>query len=80
MEDFNKIEEKSFADRERGLRNLVIPLKYKEILKAMVYRHSATMEKTGTSASKPDHEIDLVRGKGRGLIIFLYGPPGVGKV
>ncbi|PGH05352.1 hypothetical protein AJ79_06821 [Helicocarpus griseus UAMH5409] len=68
------------AKRERGFRNLVIPPRYKELLKAMVKDHATSMENmSGASSSRPRTEIDLVRGKGRGRIIFLYGPPGVGK-
>jgi ATP-dependent Lon protease len=66
--------------RESGFNNLVIPHGYKELLKAMVKNYSASMDSRSGSTSKPGSEIDLVRGKGRGLIIFLYGPPGVGKV
>ncbi|KAL9106128.1 MAG: hypothetical protein Q9227_008828 [Pyrenula ochraceoflavens] len=66
--------------REKGFQNLVIPPRYKELLKAMVKDHATSMEaQSGLLSSKPRTEIDLVRGKGRGRIIFLYGPPGVGK-
>jgi SpoVK/Ycf46/Vps4 family AAA+-type ATPase len=66
-------------DRDKGFRDLVIPESYKSLLKAMVKNHSSGMDNEKKSISKPTTEVDLVRGKGRGLIIFLYGPPGVGK-
>lgn len=38
------------------------------------------MEKTKRSHTLPKPtQIDLVRGKGQGLIILLHGPPGSGK-
>lgn len=35
--------------------------------------------KTHTLGSENSHQVDLVRGKGKGLIILLHGVPGVGK-
>ena len=52
-------------------------------MEALVKTHSRG--KMGIQKQKPDFakverkQIDLVRGKGQGIIILLHGPPGVGK-
>lgn len=58
-----------------GFESLVLPEGHKETLLALVETHSK-----GKSGQKvPERQIDLVRGKGKGLIILLHGEPGVGK-
>lgn len=52
--------------------NLVLPSEQKELIKALVETH----EGSNRSNDKFD---DFIIGKGRGLIINLFGPPGVGK-
>ncbi|KAI9891861.1 MAG: hypothetical protein M1814_002246 [Vezdaea aestivalis] len=47
---------------------LVLPQEHKSIVKALATSHK----------SKEDFD-DLVKGKGKGLIVLLHGPPGVGK-
>lgn len=64
--------------RTKPFDSLVIPGSYKRMLKAMVEDHTESQVKKPNVASGKD--IDLVSGKGRGLIIFLCGPPEVGKV
>ena len=51
--------------------DLVIPDEYKRTVQALV--------KTQALGSGNSHQVDLVRGKGKGLIILLHGVPGVGK-
>lgn len=53
--------------------NLVMPVKKKDMLQALVQEHLA-----GTAAGEASFD-DVVKGKGQGLIILLHGPPGVGK-
>jgi AAA+ superfamily predicted ATPase len=55
--------------REKALKRLVIKEEYKKMMIAMVEAYM--LEQPGFS--------DIVMGKGRGLIILLHGPPGVGK-
>ena len=55
--------------REKAFKRLVINEDYKNMLFAMVEAYRP--EQPGFS--------DIVTGKGRGLIILLHGPPGVGK-
>jgi SpoVK/Ycf46/Vps4 family AAA+-type ATPase len=82
--DIEKVEEidKSEEARKSGWKELVIPEKYSQLLVSLVDNHtSGFAAKKGLSigAGVPSVQIDLVRGKGRGLIILLHGPPGSGK-
>lgn len=61
-----------------GWENLVIDENIKEMVLALVDNH----ERPHGSQSTIDGalpSVDLVQGKGRGLIILLHGEPGVGK-
>jgi hypothetical protein len=53
---------------------LVLPESQKELVQALVAEHTA--RSTDPSIAAFD---DIVKGKGRGLILVLHGPPGVGK-
>lgn len=55
--------------REKAFKRLVIKEEYKKMLIAMV--EAFMLEQPGFS--------DIVTGKGRGLVILLHGPPGIGK-
>lgn len=66
-------------ERMRGFNDLVIPVNYRQLLLALVENHargSANIQGLETSTSG---HMDLVAGKGNGLIILLHGPPGAGK-
>ena len=52
---------------------MVIPDDYKKAVKALVENHAVG------SRNPIGHHFDLVRGKGKGLVILLHGVPGVGK-
>jgi len=56
-----------------SLRDLVLPDGHKDILLALVNNHGRSYW-----PSKTKHQ-DVVRGKGKGLVILLHGQPGVGK-
>lgn len=61
-----------------GFDSLVLPDGHKETLLALVKTHSkGTNLDVGLRAES--RQMDLVRGKGKGLIILLHGEPGVGK-
>ena len=65
-------------DRGSGFDSLVLPDGHKETLLALVKKHSKGKQlETGLIAD--NRQMDLVRGKGKGLIILLHGEPGVGK-
>ncbi|KAL0935666.1 AAA family ATPase [Colletotrichum truncatum] len=53
---------------------LVLPESQKELVQALVAEHTARTTDPNVSAFD-----DIVKGKGRGLILVLHGPPGVGK-
>lgn len=56
---------------DKCFEQLVLPNNQKETVQALVAEHS--------SSSKTSAFDDIVKNKGRGLILVLHGPPGVGK-
>jgi flagellar biosynthesis GTPase FlhF len=74
--------------RYSGFEDLVIPQEYKHLLAALVDNHTSELQKrrekqtrTKEDIPKPssNFQVDLVSGKGQGLVILLHGPPGSGK-
>jgi hypothetical protein len=64
-----------------GFNDLILPQGHKDVVRALVKTHArvrATLSPGETSDSL-QREFDLVKGKGKGLIILLHGAPGVGK-
>ncbi|KAH7153528.1 hypothetical protein EDB81DRAFT_882464 [Dactylonectria macrodidyma] len=64
--------------------DLVIPERHRSLLVALVDNHTSGFQRRQERFKKgmkvPDNaQIDLVPGKGQGLIILLHGPPGSGK-
>ena len=53
--------------------NLQLDPKYKRLIKALVQSHELSNTTMGT------HVEDVVEEKGKGLVLLLHGPPGVGK-
>ena len=64
--------------QELGFDSLVLPKGHTETLLALVETHSKGV-KPATGQKVVERQMDLVRGKGKGLIILLHGEPGVGK-
>lgn len=63
-----------------GFDKLVLPTGHRDIVRALVQTHARKADESGGAAiNKPQREFDVVRGKGKGLIILLHGAPGVGK-
>jgi hypothetical protein len=56
--------------------NLVLPDEQKSLIKALVESHSGPGDDESATGGGFD---DFIMGKGKGLIINLFGPPGVGK-
>ncbi|KAK3317644.1 hypothetical protein B0T19DRAFT_479682 [Cercophora scortea] len=82
--DVDRVEEinKSDEARRRGWIDLVIPEEYSQLLVSLVDNHTSGPDASKGKSADPESlnfQIDLVRGKGRGLIILLHGPPGSGK-
>ena len=68
------------TDIGNGFDDLVLPAYHKQIMKALVRHHARGSRPTsGKAKAAAEFSTDLVRGKGRGLIILLHGVPGVGK-
>ncbi|KAF2454926.1 hypothetical protein BDY21DRAFT_351936 [Lineolata rhizophorae] len=64
-----------------GFDDLILPPGHKDIVRALVKTH-ARAQRTPTGSDMKilsQRELDLVKGKGKGLIILLHGAPGVGK-
>lgn len=67
-----------------GFDRLVLPPGHKDIVRALVKTHARkpesierpSLDRMPTSSLR---DFDVVKGKGRGLIILLHGAPGVGK-
>ena len=74
--DVNKIKE--LTKEASGFEKLVLPEDYANIIQALV-KEKLGLESTSKEDSRAHDTFDLVRGKGKGLIILLHGPPGVGK-
>ncbi|CAP99246.1 Pc22g19580 [Penicillium rubens Wisconsin 54-1255] len=73
--DIESISDVQYTD---GWQNLVINDSIKETVLAMVENHESIPSKSeGREGSLPS--VDLIQGKGKGLIILLHGEPGVGK-
>ncbi|KAK2028608.1 hypothetical protein LX32DRAFT_683023 [Colletotrichum zoysiae] len=66
---------------ENNFKDLVIPDEHKETVTALVKTHENTRASHLSADVRPSigSALDLVKGKGAGLIILLHGPPGVGK-
>ncbi|RSL50748.1 hypothetical protein CEP53_008685 [Fusarium sp. AF-6] len=73
--------DKSEEARDSSFKDLVIPDSHRNILIGLVKNHMGTpKEDMGPGpVDNASTQIDIVRGKGRGLIILLHGPPGSGK-
>ncbi|POS80957.1 hypothetical protein DHEL01_v200630 [Diaporthe helianthi] len=54
---------------------LVLPGGHKKMVLSLISQHFRNKESTDNK----DEQLDIVRGKGKGLIILLHGAPGVGK-
>lgn len=60
---------------------MIIPQGHRDLLIALVQNHATggNVEVDIEELQKASTQIEIVRGKGRGLIILLHGPPGSGK-
>ncbi|KAL3602838.1 hypothetical protein FPOAC2_07152 [Fusarium poae] len=77
IEDIDKTDEA----RDSSFEDLVIPDSHRNLLLGLIRnlvldQNSASKHEVAVNRST---QIDIVRGKGQGLIILLHGPPGSGK-
>lgn len=84
IRDFRKLDVMLIREvnlNKTGFEDLVLPSRHKRLTKALVERHSLgsrpVEHQPGQSAASEN--FDLVRGKGKGLILLLHGSPGTGK-
>ena len=61
-----------------GFESLILPSGVARLVESLVRTHDP-QNMPSFANSEHDHHVDLVRGKGKGLIILLHGAPGVGK-
>ncbi|KAI1328142.1 hypothetical protein F5Y16DRAFT_398785 [Xylariaceae sp. FL0255] len=66
----------SEARFESGFQELMLPERHKSAIQALVNIHENSRTHANSTIGTG---IDLVKGKGTGLIILLHGEPGVGK-
>ncbi|KAI1274636.1 hypothetical protein F5Y07DRAFT_401118 [Xylaria sp. FL0933] len=59
--------------------DLMLPERHKSSIQALVQVHENAVTRTQGGPPTIGSTIDLVKGKGAGLIILLHGEPGVGK-
>ncbi|EPE24107.1 P-loop containing nucleoside triphosphate hydrolase [Glarea lozoyensis ATCC 20868] len=62
---------------EKNFERLVLPKGYRSLVRALVETHFKKPDMNAAEDAR--YNVDLVRGKGKGLIILLHGAPGVGK-
>ena len=63
-----------------GFESLILPKGIARVVEGLVQTHRPQdMPAISGMTPEPEHDVDLVRGKGKGLIILLHGAPGVGK-
>lgn len=67
--------EKNEQKQKTAFDQLVLPPGHKPMVVSLIAQHFRDKE----SATADDDQNDIVRGKGKGLIILLHGLPGVGK-
>jgi len=64
------------TDKEKAFESLQISSEHKTLIESLVYSH---FQKRKNESSVEIATQDLIRGKGKGVIILLFGAPGVGK-
>ena len=70
--EIDKIRDVTYSS---GFDDLVLPAGHKETVRALVANHARMPGSVG-SQMNGQLSIDLVRGKGKGLVILLHGAPG----
>lgn len=74
-EDAENIARNNEGREETAFDQLVLPDGHKKMVVSLIAQHFRDKE----SAMADEEQTDIVRGKGKGLIILLHGLPGVGK-
>ena len=75
--EFNVEHVNTFTWNDEPFENLVLARDQKSLIQSLVEAHIASSNQAGKGGSGVFD--DFVEGKGRGLVINLFGNPGVGK-
>ncbi|RSL55915.1 hypothetical protein CEP54_009121 [Fusarium duplospermum] len=67
--------EETDAGQATAFDRLVLPKGHKSMILSLIAQHFRDKESKGAQVE----QVDIVRGKGKGLILLLHGAPGVGK-
>jgi hypothetical protein len=70
--DVDNLEPPKLSEINMGFRQLVLPDDHKDILESQVREHFRKRGAQGSNVAAED-DMDLVRGKGQGLILLLHG-------
>ncbi|KAK8071709.1 P-loop containing nucleoside triphosphate hydrolase protein [Apiospora saccharicola] len=73
--DLKNMTEVAVIGEDEGFGQLVLPSGHKDMVKSMIRQHFKNRKHMKDESNK----TDIVRGKGKGLIMLLHGVPGVGK-
>jgi hypothetical protein len=71
-----RVADLSEARFESVFDELMLPERHKSTIQALVQVHESAVTRTGNCRPTIGNGIDLVRGKGAGLILLLHGEPG----
>jgi len=71
------VEEIKHKIRQSAFDNLILENDAKTLVKCLVANHEK--KKSSGDGDESGNKEDWIEGKGRGLVILLHGPPGVGK-
>ncbi|KAH0437315.1 AAA family ATPase [Colletotrichum camelliae] len=71
----NVIENNAGKDKRTAFDRLVLEDGHKSMIESLISQHFRDKESKGG----PHDQVDVVKGKGKGLILLLHGAPGVGK-
>jgi len=74
--DVRNIQAPNFDDKDKAFQNLEISHKHKTMIESLVYSH---FQRRRIENNVDLGSLDIIRGKGKGICILLFGVPGVGK-
>ncbi|RBA09064.1 hypothetical protein FPRO05_07344 [Fusarium proliferatum] len=77
VDDSVAISDDDTEDDKTAFGQLVLPSGHKKMVLSLISQHFRN--KAMQRERQRDEQVDIVRGKGKGLIILLHGAPGVGK-
>ncbi|SCO37091.1 uncharacterized protein FFNC_05445 [Fusarium fujikuroi] len=77
VDDSVAISDDDTEDDKTAFGQLVLPPGHKKMVLSLISQHFRN--KAMQRERQRDEQVDIVRGKGKGLIILLHGAPGVGK-